>query len=99
MLKIYIQRRFFDNKKGIQKNVVLKIQKVRTCFGASSTYRIFFFWKNYNLNFWWYFKFLKLIIFGQILTKFGNFGLFWVETTAMAVADSMPLFGKKKKTS
>jgi hypothetical protein len=44
--EIHIQRPFFDNKKGIQKIVVLKIQMVRTCFGASSTYRIFFFEKN-----------------------------------------------------
>jgi hypothetical protein len=40
--EIHIQRPFFDNNKGIQKIVVLKIQMVRTCFGASSTYRIFF---------------------------------------------------------
>jgi hypothetical protein len=40
--EIYIQRLFFDNKKGIQKIVVIKIQTVRTCFGASSTYRILF---------------------------------------------------------
>jgi hypothetical protein len=40
--EIHIQRPFFDNKKGIQKIVVLKIQMVRMCFGASSTYRIYF---------------------------------------------------------
>jgi hypothetical protein len=40
--EIHIQRPFLDNKKGIQKIVVLKIQTVRTCFGAFSTYRIFF---------------------------------------------------------
>jgi hypothetical protein len=40
--EIHIQRPFLDNKKGIQKIVVLKIQMVRTCFGASSTYRILF---------------------------------------------------------
>jgi hypothetical protein len=34
--EIHIQRQFFDNKKGIQKIVVLKIQTVSTCFGASS---------------------------------------------------------------
>jgi hypothetical protein len=32
---------FFSSKEGIQKIVVLKIQMVGTCFGASSTYRIF----------------------------------------------------------
>jgi hypothetical protein len=36
-------RLYFDNNKGIQKIVVLKIQMVRTCFGASSTYKIIFF--------------------------------------------------------
>jgi hypothetical protein len=41
-VEIHIQRLFFDNKKGIQKIVVLKIQTVSTCFGASSTYKIFF---------------------------------------------------------
>jgi hypothetical protein len=40
--EIHIQRPFFDNKKGIQKIVVLKIQTMRICFGASSTYKIFF---------------------------------------------------------
>jgi hypothetical protein len=40
--EIQIQRPFFDNKKGLQKIVVLKIQIVKTCFGASSTYMIFF---------------------------------------------------------
>jgi hypothetical protein len=35
--EIHIQRPFFDNKRGIQKIVVLKIQMVRTSFGASST--------------------------------------------------------------
>jgi hypothetical protein len=44
--EIHIQRLFFDNKKGIQKIVVLKIQTVRACFGASSTYKIFFFEKK-----------------------------------------------------
>jgi hypothetical protein len=40
--EIHRQRQFFDNKKGIQKIVVLKIQMVSTCFGASSTYMISF---------------------------------------------------------
>jgi hypothetical protein len=42
-------------------------------------------------------KFLKLIGFGQILTKFGYFGLFWADSGAMAVADSMPSFERKKE--
>jgi hypothetical protein len=37
--EIHILRPFFDNRKGIQKCVVLKIQIVKTCFGASSTYK------------------------------------------------------------
>jgi hypothetical protein len=44
--EIHIQRHFFDNKKGIQKIIVLKIQTMSTCFGASSTYKISFFEKN-----------------------------------------------------
>jgi hypothetical protein len=42
-------------------------------------------------------KFLKLIVFGQILTKFGCFGLFWADSIAMVVANSMPLFERKKR--
>jgi hypothetical protein len=42
-------------------------------------------------------KFLKVIVFGQILTKFGYFGLFWVDSTAMAMADSMPSFERKER--
>jgi hypothetical protein len=50
---------------------------VRTCFGASSTYKILFFWKKIKISiFGGISKFLKLIVFGQILTKFGNFRLF-----------------------
>jgi hypothetical protein len=41
-------------------------------------------------------KFLKLIVFGQILTKFGSFGQFWADSTAMVVAKSMALIEKKK---
>jgi hypothetical protein len=36
--EIHIQRRSFDNKKGISKIVVLNIQTVSTYFGASSIY-------------------------------------------------------------
>jgi hypothetical protein len=72
--KIHIQRPFFDNKKGIQKIVVLKIQMVKTCFGTSSTYRNFFLKKIKISIFGGISKFLRLIVFGQILTNFGNFG-------------------------
>jgi hypothetical protein len=44
--EIHIQRPFFDNKKGIQKIAVLKIQMASRCFGASSIYKIFFFEKK-----------------------------------------------------
>jgi hypothetical protein len=40
-VEIHIQRVFFDNKKGIQKIVVLKIQTVRIGFGASSRFYCF----------------------------------------------------------
>jgi hypothetical protein len=76
--EIHIERPFFDNKKGIQKIVVLKIQMVSTCFGAFSTYIIFFFLKKLKISiFGGISKFLKQIIFGWILTKFGSFGQFW----------------------
>jgi hypothetical protein len=35
--EIHKQRSFFDNIKGIQKTVVLKIQKMSAYFGVSST--------------------------------------------------------------
>jgi hypothetical protein len=35
-------------------------------------------------------KFLKLIVFGQILANFGSFGQFWAD-----LADSMPQLGLK----
>jgi hypothetical protein len=35
-------------------------------------------------------KFLKLIVFGQILANLGNFGQFWADFATLAVADSMP---------
>ena len=47
---------------------------------------------------------LKISIFGgiskflkHILTKFGSLGQFWKYSTAMAKADSMPSFERKKK--
>jgi hypothetical protein len=42
-------------------------------------------------------KFLKLIVFRQILTRFCSDGQFWVDLTAMAVADNIPSFERKKK--
>jgi hypothetical protein len=85
--EIHIQRPFFDNKKGIRKIVVLKIQIVRTRFGAFSTCKSFFFEKNYNLNFWWYFKipqayclwanFDKIWQFWVVLDRFEQIQLLW----------------------
>jgi hypothetical protein len=40
-------------------------------------------------------KFLKLIVFGQILANFGNFGQFWADSVALTVADIMPQLGLK----
>jgi hypothetical protein len=38
-------------------------------------------------------KFLKLIVFGQILANFGSFGQIWADSDALIVADSMPNLG------
>jgi hypothetical protein len=72
--EIHIQRPFFYPKKDIERIVVLKIQTVRTCFGVSSTYYIFFLKRIKISLFVGISKSLKLIVFGQILTKSGNFG-------------------------
>jgi hypothetical protein len=96
--EIHIQRPFFDNKKSIQKIVLLKFQMVRTCFSASSTYKIFFFEKKVKISiFGGISKFFKLIVFGHILPNFGSFGLLWADSATMAVVDSMPSFERKKK--
>jgi hypothetical protein len=42
-------------------------------------------------------KFLKLIVFGKILTKCGSDGQFWADSAAMAEVDSMPSCKRKKK--
>jgi hypothetical protein len=34
-------------------------------------------------------KFLKLIVFGQILADFGSFGQIWANSVALTVADNM----------
>jgi hypothetical protein len=68
-----LQRQFFDNKKGIWKIDVLKIQMVSTYLSASFTYRIFF-WKKIKIsNFGSISMFLKLIVFGQISALLGGF--------------------------
>jgi succinate-acetate transporter protein len=41
-------------------------------------------------------KFFKQIVFGQILTKFGSFALFWASSAAMAVVHSISSFERKK---
>jgi hypothetical protein len=92
-VEIHIQRPFFDNKKGIQKIVVLKIQLVGTCFGASSIYKILFLKKYQNLNFWWYFKVPQA---NGLWADFDKIWQFWIDSVAMAVADSMPSFERKK---
>jgi hypothetical protein len=40
-------------------------------------------------------KFLKLIVFGQILADFCNFVQIWADLAALTVADSMPQLGLK----
>jgi hypothetical protein len=40
---------------------------------------------------------LRTIFFGQILAKSYNIGQFWVDSVAMAVADCMPPFERKKR--
>jgi hypothetical protein len=52
--KIHIQRPFFNNKKGIQKIVVLKIQMVSTCLNISNC--------NYNK-----FNYILRLIFATAL--------------------------------
>ena len=49
----------------------MKIQTVSTCFGASFTYKRFFFEIHQNLNFWWYFKILQA---NCLWANFGSFG-------------------------
>jgi hypothetical protein len=75
MLKFTYKGSFLTIKKGIQKIVVLKIQMVNTCFGASSTYGDFLNKKTLKSIFGCISKFLKLIVFGQNLAKFGSFGV------------------------
>jgi hypothetical protein len=41
-------------------------------------------------------KFLKLIVFGQILAKFGSFGQTWADFAKLAMAESIPSFKRKK---
>jgi hypothetical protein len=56
------------------------MQMVSTCFSALATYSfIFIFLKDMKIsNFGSMSKFLKLIVFGQILANFGYFGQFWI---------------------
>jgi hypothetical protein len=90
MLKFTYKRPFFDNKNRIWKILGLKIQTVKTCPSASSTHRNFNFWKTLKISiFGGILKFLKLIVFGQILANFGSLGQFWADCSALAVADSM----------
>jgi hypothetical protein len=59
-----------------------------------------FFYKENKIkisNFGGISKFLELIVFGQILTKFGGFRQFWVDLATMAMADSMSSFKRKTR--
>jgi hypothetical protein len=64
-----------------------------TCFGISSTYRSIFLRLIKISSFGGISKFLKLIVFGQILAKFWQL---WVDSCAIVVVNSMPSFEKKK---
>jgi hypothetical protein len=94
---------FFDNREGIPKIVVYRIQMVCTSIAASSSYRILFIPKNIKIS-----KsgsisnFLKLIVFKQIWIEFDIDGQFWADSTNMEGVDSMPSWefgklGKKNK--
>ena len=75
--EIHIQRPFFDNKKGTCKILVLKVQKCAHALVPLLHKEVFVFEKHQNLNFWWYFqKFLELIVFGQILVVLAILGSF-----------------------
>jgi hypothetical protein len=67
----------------------------------SKRFYILFFLKKIKISiFGGISKFLKLIVFGQILTVLGCFGQFWGDSATMAVANNMPSFEReKKKTS
>jgi hypothetical protein len=69
--KIHKQRLFLDNQKSVANIVVLRIQIMNTCFGASFTNRWFFFDKHQNLNFWWHVK------DPQASCLWADFGRFW----------------------
>jgi hypothetical protein len=73
--KIHIRRPFFDNKKNIYKIIVLKIQKINTYSSTSSTHNFVLFLRITKISiFGGISKFLKLIVFGQILAVLGRFG-------------------------
>jgi hypothetical protein len=71
--EIHIQRLFFDIENGIWKILVLKSQKVCTCFGVPLHMVVFFLKKIKIPNFGGISKFLDLIVFRQ---NSGSFGLF-----------------------
>jgi hypothetical protein len=50
---------------------------------------IFPFEKTKISNFDGILKFLELIVFGQILAVLGSFGQFWVDFSALAMANNM----------
>jgi 2-hydroxychromene-2-carboxylate isomerase len=60
-------------------------QSVSTYFGASSTYG-YFFWKNKNLNFWWYFEDPQAYV---LWADFGKIWQFWKEFASLAMAQSL----------
>jgi hypothetical protein len=70
--EIHQQMPFFDNRKDIFKIVVLKIQLVSMCIGASSTHRLLNSWKTSQSQF--------LVVFqsSPIKLSLDKFWQFWV---------------------
>jgi hypothetical protein len=96
MLKFTYKGRFLTIKKVYKKLLYWKPKRwkyalVRPLYIGF----IYFLKKTKILIFGGISKFLKLIVFGQILTKFGCFRLFWADSVAMAVANTMPLIWKE----
>jgi hypothetical protein len=96
MLKFTYKGHFLTIKKAYNKLLYWKFKWWEHAFCASSTYRIY---KNIYIKipiFGGISTFLKLIVIGQILTEFDSFGLFRANSAATAMADSIPLFERKK---
>jgi hypothetical protein len=86
---------FFDNKKTYTKLLYWKSKWSTYTLVLPLHMEIFIFEKHWNLNFGGISKFLKLMVFGQILAVLGSFGQIWANYAALTVVDSMPQLGLK----